>query len=132
MRRLLAVAAPWAVALLCAVMWGASHQRSTRLEEGLENLVSATDEHGHAKTLVASQVEAYLDQHPLPSEAQGLLSTARILPVFESGEMIGLHVDAIRDGSPFAQAGLRSGDRIIRVGELDLDEPSRAARALQL
>jgi len=98
----------------------------------------ATDE--EAKLL--ADLRAYREGHPYHSETRGgaspssdpseLLITARVLPVFESGKMIGIRVSAIAPGSRWDALGVRNEDVVTEVAGLRLDSPDSAAEMFQL
>jgi hypothetical protein len=98
----------------------------------------ATDE--EAKLL--ADLRAYREDHPYHSESRGsappssdpsqLLMTARVLPVFESGAMIGIRVSAIVPGSRWDALGVRNEDVITDVAGRRLDSPSSSAVLFEL
>jgi len=58
-----------------------------------------------------------------------LLSSARIVPHYEEGQMRGMKVDAIKADSPFERLGLQNGDVITEVNGIVLD---RAAASREI
>ena len=60
-----------------------------------------------------------------------LLSQARILPKFEEGEMVGLQVSSIKEGSVFEEIGLQNGDVITEFNGITIDSPTESTRILQ-
>jgi len=60
-----------------------------------------------------------------------LLSQARVLPKFEEGEMVGLQVSSIKQGSLFSEIGLEDGDIITEFNGIAIDSPSESNRILQ-
>jgi general secretion pathway protein C len=60
-----------------------------------------------------------------PSE---LLSQARVLPKFESGQMVGLQVNGIKPGSLFQEIGLQEGDVITQFNGIAINSPDQTAK----
>ena len=60
-----------------------------------------------------------------------LLSQARVLPKFENGEMVGLQISSIKQGSLFSEIGIRDGDVITEFNGIQIDSPSESSRILQ-
>ena len=60
-----------------------------------------------------------------------LLSQARVLPKFEDGEMVGLQISAIKEGSLFAEIGIEEGDIITEFNGIPIDSPSESSRILR-
>jgi general secretion pathway protein C len=63
-----------------------------------------------------------------PSE---LLSQARVLPKFESGQMVGLQVNGIKPGSLFQEIGLQEGDVITQFNGIAINSPDQSAKIFQ-
>jgi PDZ domain len=55
-----------------------------------------------------------------------------LLPVFEADELAGLELRLVCPDSPFARAGLVTGDRITAVGAVEIHSHAEAADALRL
>ena len=53
-----------------------------------------------------------------------LLTQAQILPKYEAGQMVGIEVSAIEDGSIYEQIGLNDGDVISQVNGSAIDSPT--------
>jgi general secretion pathway protein C len=60
-----------------------------------------------------------------------LFSQARILPKYEDGRMVGVQLNAIRQGSLFAQVGIRDGDTVTEVNGVTVATPEDSQRLLQ-
>jgi general secretion pathway protein C len=60
-----------------------------------------------------------------------LFSEARILPRYDQGEMIGVQLNAIKEGSLFEEVGLQDGDTIVEFNGQSLGSPADSAQFLQ-
>jgi general secretion pathway protein C len=60
----------------------------------------------------------------------GLLLEGDVRPVFEGGELVGVQLDALREGGVYDQVGLRNGDIVTAVNGVPLGEPTAAARVM--
>jgi len=60
-----------------------------------------------------------------------LFSEARILPKYENGEMVGVQLNAIKEGSLFQEVGLEDGDTIVEFNGQSLGSPADSAQFLQ-
>lgn len=60
-----------------------------------------------------------------------LFSEARILPRYEEGEMVGIQLNAIKEGSLFQEVGLQNGDTIVEFNGQSLGTPADSAQFLQ-
>lgn len=60
-----------------------------------------------------------------------LLTQARILPKFENGEMVGLQVSGIKEGSLFEEFGIEEGDVITEFAGMAISDPSDGVQILQ-
>ncbi|MBW2312882.1 MAG: hypothetical protein JRH10_01725 [Deltaproteobacteria bacterium] len=60
-----------------------------------------------------------------------LFSEARILPKYEDGQMVGVQLNAIKEGSLFEQVGLNDGDTIVEFNGQSLGSPAESAQFLQ-
>jgi general secretion pathway protein C len=60
-----------------------------------------------------------------------LFSQARILPRYEEGQMIGVQLNAIKEGSLFETVGLQDGDTIVEFNGQSLGSPADSAQLLQ-
>lgn len=60
-----------------------------------------------------------------------LLTQARILPKFEDGQMVGLQVSGIKEGSLFEDFGFEEGDVITEFAGLPIDNPNDGVKILQ-
>ncbi len=59
-----------------------------------------------------------------------LFSQARILPKYEEGQMVGLQVNSIKNGSLFEEIGLRDGDVITELNGIAIESPEESAKIL--
>ncbi len=60
-----------------------------------------------------------------------LLSEARILPKYEEGQMVGIQLNSIKEGSLFQEVGLTDGDVIVEFNGESLGNPAQSADFLQ-
>jgi general secretion pathway protein C len=60
-----------------------------------------------------------------------LFTQMRAVPHFEGGKAIGFRLFAIRSGSLFDKIGLRNGDIVRRINEIEMNDPSRALAMLE-
>jgi general secretion pathway protein C len=63
-----------------------------------------------------------------PSE---LLSQARVTPKYESGQMVGLQVNAIKPGTLLQEIGLQEGDLIKQFNGITINSPDQSAQIFQ-
>ena len=62
--------------------------------------------------------------------AAKLFSEAQILPKYDSGEMVGVQINAIQPDSMFERLGFAEGDVITKLNDIDIDSPEQSARVL--
>ena len=62
--------------------------------------------------------------------AAKLFSQAQILPKYDSGEMVGVQINAIQPDSMFERLGFAEGDVITKLNDIDIDSPEQSARVL--
>jgi general secretion pathway protein C len=60
----------------------------------------------------------------------GLILEGDVSPVFEGDELVGVQLDALREGGVYDQVGLRNGDVVTAVNGVPLGDPTAAARVL--
>lgn len=60
----------------------------------------------------------------------GILAEADVQPVYEDGEMVGVQLGQIREGSVYQRAGLADGDVITSINGTSLGGPSAAAQVI--
>jgi general secretion pathway protein C len=60
-----------------------------------------------------------------------LFTQMRAVPHFEGGKAVGFRLFAIRSGSLFDKIGLRNGDVVKRINEIEMNDPSRALAMLE-
>jgi general secretion pathway protein C len=59
-----------------------------------------------------------------------LFAQARILPKYENGAMVGVQLNAIKQGSLFEQIGFKNGDVIRELNGIKIDSPEQSAKIL--
>ena len=62
--------------------------------------------------------------------AAQLFSEAQILPKYENGQMVGVQVNAIQEGSMFEKLGFAEGDVITKLNDIEISSPEQSARVL--
>lgn len=60
-----------------------------------------------------------------------LLKTARVIPQVNDGKTIGFKVVELRNGSLLTQIGLRIGDLIVKINDVELNSPEKALQIFQ-
>lgn len=60
-----------------------------------------------------------------------LFTQMRAVPHFEGGKAVGFRLFAIRSGSLFDKIGLRNGDIVKRINEIEMNDPSKALAMLE-
>jgi type II secretion system protein C len=60
-----------------------------------------------------------------------IFSQARILPKWEDGEMLGVELAAIKNGSLLQDAGFQNGDIIVEMNGIAVDSPEQSAKILK-
>jgi len=60
-----------------------------------------------------------------------LFSQARILPKYEEGQMVGVQLNSVKDGSLFEDIGIESGDTITQLNGISIDSPEQSAALLR-
>ncbi len=60
-----------------------------------------------------------------------LLQTARMIPEINNGKTVGFKLVAIDKGSLLEQIGLRVGDLIVEINQIELDSPEKALQIFQ-
>jgi general secretion pathway protein C len=60
-----------------------------------------------------------------------LFTQVRAVPHFEGGKSIGFRLFAIRRGSLFDKIGLKNGDILKKINQIELNDPSRALSLMQ-
>jgi general secretion pathway protein C len=63
-------------------------------------------------------------------ERGGLLAEGDVSPVYEDGELVGVHIAGIRPGGVYERIGLRDGDVLTEINGVSLSDPAAAARVL--
>lgn len=70
-----------------------------------------------------------------PNEAlrdpANIFSQARILPKWEDGEMTGVELAAIKNGSLLQDAGFQNGDVIVEMNGIPVDSPEQSAKLMK-
>lgn len=60
-----------------------------------------------------------------------LFSQARILPKYEGGEMVGIQLNSIKEGSLFQQIGIQEGDTVTTVNGVEVTGQQESAEVLR-
>jgi general secretion pathway protein C len=60
-----------------------------------------------------------------------VFSQARILPKWEDGEMLGVELAAIKNGSLLKDAGFENGDIIVEMNGIAVDSPEQSAKLMK-
>lgn len=116
---------------------GLSEERMEKIHEQIEG---AMDRHGDAmERLKELRGDLDVEVHGTPhgvSGDRGRLGVRLQRLTDQLADHFGVEdggalVASVREGSPAADAGLRAGDVIVRVGDRDVDGPGDAARAVR-
>ncbi len=89
---------------------------------GSDNIVPVNDKSFEVK-------KAYLDEKLL--NLNEILQTARAVPHIEGGKFMGFLVQSVDPGSPFAQLGIKQGDILTNVNDINLDNAGKGLEAFQ-
>lgn len=100
--------------------------RRTALRERRESLASRVRQVAENRFEVDNE-----DVQEVVRNPASLFSEARILPRYEEGQMIGVQLNAIKEGSLFEQVGLQDGDTIVEFNGQSLGSPAESAQFLQ-
>jgi len=123
--------------------------RDHRVDDAIRNLEDRLDEHlsylsntaieSDLAAEVIGEIRSYRDDYPRqprppadPQSPAGLLASARILPVYESGTMVGLRISHIMPDSFWDQTGLQNGDVIVRVDDVSIDSPESSVAVITI
>lgn len=68
-------------------------------------------------------------QHALENPEQ-ILTDARLLPNFQDGKQQGFRVYEVRSGGIYESLGLRNGDILLKINDLDISSPEVAIQAM--
>jgi general secretion pathway protein C len=60
-----------------------------------------------------------------------IFSSARILPKYDEGQMVGIQLNNVKAGSLFEEAGIRDGDVITQFNGIQIDNPQASAQVLR-
>ena len=60
-----------------------------------------------------------------------IFSSARILPKYEAGQMVGIQLNNVKDGSLFQEIGVQNGDVITQFNGIAIDSPQGSAQVLR-
>jgi general secretion pathway protein C len=63
-------------------------------------------------------------------ERGGVLAEGDFTPVYENGELVGVHFEGIEPGGFYDRIGLRNGDVVTDINGVSLADPAAAARVL--
>jgi type II secretion system protein C len=95
-----------------------------------------TPEEREQRRDLAQRLRALTDAGPNYRELRGrgtrggLLAEGDVRAVYEDGELIGVQLDAIREGGVYDRFGLRNGDVVTDINGISLGHPSAAAEVL--
>jgi len=98
----------------------------TAVRERTENLASRVRQVAENRFQVDSD-----DVQEAVRNPAALFSEARILPRYEEGQMVGIQLNAIKEGSLFEEVGLQNGDTIVEFNGQGLGSPADSAQFLQ-
>jgi general secretion pathway protein C len=71
------------------------------------------------------------DVQSVANNPAALFSQARILPKYEEGEMIGVQLNSIKEGSLFEQIGIQDGDTITEFNGIQVTGQQQSAQVLR-
>ena len=71
------------------------------------------------------------DVQSVANNPAALFSQARILPKYEDGEMVGVQLNSIKEGSLFEQIGIQDGDTITEFNGIQVNGPQQSAQVLR-
>lgn len=71
------------------------------------------------------------DVESVAANPAALFSQARILPKYESGEMVGVQLNAIKPGSLFSEIGIQDGDIINEINGIEVTGQQQSAEVLR-
>jgi type II secretion system protein C len=71
------------------------------------------------------------DVQSVANNPAALFSQARILPKYEDGEMIGVQLNSIKEGSLFEQIGIQDGDTITEFNGIQVTGQQQSAQVLR-
>jgi hypothetical protein len=141
-QELRAFAAKRDLAALKALRADRPDEAAVNLEDQVQDhldFLRAQPERSEVAASVLREIEAYRKVHPWapvlpqnPDSSAGLLATARILPVYEDGSMVGFQVSRIAPGSAWERMGLRERDIVVEVDGLKISSPGNNAKALAM
>ncbi|MBW2370893.1 MAG: hypothetical protein JRF70_00005 [Deltaproteobacteria bacterium] len=60
-----------------------------------------------------------------------IFSSARILPKYEGGQMVGIQLNNVKEGSLFQEIGIQDGDTITQFNGIQIDSPQGSAEVLR-
>ncbi len=60
-----------------------------------------------------------------------IFSSARILPKYQEGQMVGIQLNNVKAGSLFEDIGIKDGDVITQFNGIDIDSPQGSAEVLR-
>lgn len=97
--------------------------------EALRERIAKLREAGRVAPLPKAEPEP--EEETPPRTPASLFSQARLLPKYEEGEMVGVQVSAIREGSLFEQIGLADGDTITELNGIQVTNPQESSNVLR-
>lgn len=60
-----------------------------------------------------------------------IFSSARILPKYDGGQMVGIQLNNVKEGSLFQEIGIQDGDTITQFNGIQIDSPQGSAEVLR-
>jgi len=60
-----------------------------------------------------------------------IFSSARILPKYDQGQMVGIELNNVKPGSLFEEVGIQDGDVITQFNGIEIDSPQGSAQVLR-
>ncbi len=67
------------------------------------------------------------DAEPNQTSPSSILNSARVLPKYSEGRLVGVQVHGIKPDSLFERSGIQNGDTIVRFNGVAIDSPKRSA-----
>jgi general secretion pathway protein C len=71
------------------------------------------------------------DVESLAANPAALFSQARILPKYQDGQMVGVQLNAIKEGSLFSEIGIQDGDVINEINGIEVTGQQESAQVLR-
>lgn len=120
----------WSYALVCVVAafigGGLAVAEIAATSKPFPTKASLQEEGLCTPNLVHSTVAAWLVEDWIQEGTDALVRSARIVPAFEDGVMVGFQVHGLRAQSPLAVLGLANGDTVQAVAGMKLSSIDRS------